>query len=192
KAEVISQYEKGFNLDKIQKRLSINSEQLEKILSLYKDENLDKSRYTEEFKMVVASRHDNGVPQAHIVKEMKINSRTVAKFCDKYGNKDDSEGETESRLYTRIDGEHWREICPSCGSRKNNALNEDSTYCMDCDSEHIYCVEYKTPDDKIFETYQDAYTHLGFEDEDMHSDVVMSQIRSTCFVKKVNFEYMEE
>lgn len=179
--QVISKYSEGKSLESISSKLGLALEEVQSFLTQFKNDNRkNKNSYMNDIKEVVAMRVDSGVAVAEISRELQLNKMTVKRFHLKFGEVNRKQP-LEEHMFTRIDGEHWREICPSCGSKNNNQVNEESTYCMDCGIEHTYCVEYLSPDGKKFIVYSEAVEHCGAE-----------QVRSTCYVLKLNYEYMEE
>lgn len=180
--KIVSSFSDGKPLEHIASKNKITLEAVQAYLMEFKENSKKNTNaYTQDFKEVVALRIDNGIAKLVVSKELGLSPVTVKKFYDKFSGKN-TKRELSEQLYTRIDGEHWKEICPTCGSKKNNKVEEDTTYCMDCGSEHTYCVEYTSPDtEETVDNYAEAVERWG-----------ENKVRSTCFVLKLNYEFMEE
>lgn len=116
---------------KIPQRLALD------ILRKYKEESRLKRTFTDDFKKMVAERDMNGVPRSTIAEELQLNVNTVKKACEQFGQAI-KEKATSDQVFTKIEGEFDLKVCPSCGSNKNNLVDEKTTYCMNCDTEHEY------------------------------------------------------
>lgn len=161
--KVIGAYADGSELGLIVESFNITYKQVTQILASFKEANKGKRSYSDEFKRVIAERDMNGIDRTAIRKELEINSITIKKACEQFGQSSKNKASSENE-YTRIEGEVSKDICPSCKSRKNNIVDEETTYCMDCGKEHVY----KT------ETIQDG------EEE-----------TTITYALKVNWEYVE-
>lgn len=137
KHKIIKAYSEGSPLELIADSFKITLEEVKDILLKFKEDNKNKNSFTDEFKRVVAERDLNGVARSTISKELSLNINTVRKFCELFGQamKDKAYSDNE---YTRIDGKFSLDICPKCNSKRNNLVDENVTFCLDCNSEHEY------------------------------------------------------
>jgi len=133
--KVLEAYADGSPLALIIESFNITYEQAVQILLTYKEESRHKRTFTDEFKKMIAQRDINGIPRSAIAKELELNVNTVKKACEKFGQAV-KEKATSDKAFTKIVGEFDLKVCPCCGSRKNNLVDEKTTYCMSCDSEH--------------------------------------------------------
>lgn len=138
---ILEAYAEGSPLSLIAESFKIREESVKGILLDYKEQNRFKRTFTDEFRTVIAERDINGVARSTIASELKLNINTIKKSCEKFGQslKDKA---TSDKAFTRIDGEFSMSTCPSCGSKKNNIVDDNATYCMSCDSEHEYYDSY--------------------------------------------------
>jgi len=134
---ILESYSSGDSIQVISEMLGLSEDNVIEELLKYKDESRTKNTFNDEFKKIVAERDINGASRSDIARELNINANTVKKACVKFGQAI-KEKPSEESVYTRIDGEFTLDICPSCGSRKNNLVDEFTTFCMSCDSEHEY------------------------------------------------------
>lgn len=137
KEKILEAYTDGSALGVIIESFNITHEQLTKTLLEYKEESKFKRTFTDEFRQMIADRDINGVARSTIASELEINISTVKKSCEQFGQKVKERAISEN-LYTRIDGKFSLKECPSCKSKKNNLVDERTTYCLDCGSEHEY------------------------------------------------------
>lgn len=162
--KVIEAYADGSQLTLIAESFNISETQVIEILRNFKEKSRYKKTFTDEFKKVISERDINGIARRTIGEELGINASTVKKACEKFGQAI-KEKATSDQAYTRIDGEFDLKVCPSCGSNKNNLVDDSTTFCMSCDSEHEY--------------------YFGEKDED-------DEWVENPYVLKINFEYIEE
>ena len=135
--DIINAYADGSPLSLIAESFNLTVEELKELLISYKKSNKMSKSFTEDFKKVIAERDINGIARNSIAKELGINISTVKKACEKYGQSLKDKAISEN-LYTRINGDFNMKKCPSCNSSNNNSVDENTTYCMSCDSEHEY------------------------------------------------------
>lgn len=135
--KVLEAYQEGSDLGYIVECFNITYSRVKQILIAFKDANREKRTFTDDFKRVIAERDINGVSRRQIAMELEINVNTVKKACAKFGQalKDRASSENE---YTRIEGKFDMNTCPSCGSNDVNEVEENTTYCKKCGSEHIH------------------------------------------------------
>lgn len=164
KQKILEAYSDGSPIALIVESFNTTYEQVIEVLNTYKEDSRYKRTFTEEFRRMIAERDMNGVTRSSIAKELKLNVNTVKKACEAYGQTL-KEKATSDKALTKIDGEFKLDTCPSCGSKKNNLVDENITFCMSCDSEHEYFFEKVDKDGKVTEK---------------------------PYVMKVNFEYIEE
>lgn len=135
--KILEAFANGNALGLIAENLNITEEYILEVLENYKNECKYEKSFTEEFKRAIASRDSHGVSRRQISKELKISAITVKKACELFGQYL-KEKSPSSKEYTVIEGDFYIDECPSCGSRRNNIVDEKTTFCMSCDSEHIY------------------------------------------------------
>lgn len=134
---ILGAYADGSPLSLMAESFDLTVEELEDFLIAYKKSNKMNKSFTENFKKIIAERDINGVARNTIAKELGINISTVKKACEKYGQSLKDKAVSDN-LYTKIVGEFDMATCPNCGSKKNNRVDENTTYCMSCDSEFEY------------------------------------------------------
>lgn len=137
KEEILEAYSNGIPLGMIIESLNLTHKQVKQVLLKFKEDNRLNRSFTDNFKIIIAERDINGVTRSEIAKELEINAGTVKKACEKFGQSIKDKASSDN-VYTRIDGKFEMSHCPSCGSGKNNIVDENITFCMDCDSEHEY------------------------------------------------------
>lgn len=135
--KVLDAYSEGSTISLIVTSFNTTYKNVINIIRNYKESNRHKRTFTDEFKMMIAQRDINGVARSTIAEELEINVNTVKKACEKFGQAI-KEKATSDQAYTKIDGKFTLKKCPSCGSRKNNLVDEKTTYCMKCETEHEY------------------------------------------------------
>lgn len=135
--KVLEAYADGSDLNLIVESFNITHKRVLEILNTYKSKSHYKKTFTDEFRTMIAERDINGVARSTIAKELNINVSTVKRACELFGQSL-KEKATSDKAYTRIDGDFKLSNCPSCGSKKNNLVDEKTTYCLKCDSEHEY------------------------------------------------------
>jgi transposase-like protein len=134
--KILNAYQDGSDLNYIIQQFNTTHQNVKNILINLKENSRFKRTFTDEFKVMIAERDVNGVARRQIAQELEINVNTVKKACEQFGQafKDKASSENE---YTRIDGDFNMSKCPSCKSSKVNEVEEDTTYCKNCGSEHI-------------------------------------------------------
>lgn len=134
---ILESYSDGSTIVAIAEKCNITEDEVIKALLKYKDDNKGGKSFTDEFKKIIALRDVNGVSRSEISKELNINISTVRKSCEKFGQayKDKA---VNDNMYIRIDGDFSMDRCPNCNSTKNNKVDDNITYCIDCGSEHEY------------------------------------------------------
>jgi hypothetical protein len=135
--KILKSYQDGTDLGYMVEKLNIPYKVIEKFLIEYKDKNRLPKSFTEEFKMVIAERDMNGVSRRQISKELGINANTVKKACEEFGQSNKEKASSQNE-YTTIEGEFPLTVCPSCNSNKVNTVDDNTTYCKNCGSEHIH------------------------------------------------------
>jgi Zn finger protein HypA/HybF involved in hydrogenase expression len=135
--KVIEAYSEGSPLSLIADSFKISERLAKDIVLNFKKESKFKRTFTDEFKKVIAQRDINGVARSAIAIELEINVNTVKKACEKFGQAL-KEKATSDNAFTKITGDFTLDTCPSCGSKRNNLVDDNTTYCMSCDSEHEY------------------------------------------------------
>lgn len=135
--KILDAYADGSALGLIIESFNITHKQLVSELLSYKEESRYKKTFTDEFKTIIAQRDINGVSRSDIAKELQINANTVKKACEQFGNSLKGRAKSDNE-FTRIDGVFPLDKCPSCGSKKVNLVDEKTTYCKECGSEHIH------------------------------------------------------
>lgn len=117
--------------------LKIDQNTIITVLNEHKELNRYKKTFSDDFKKMIAQRDMNGVARKTIATELKLNANTIKKACEKFGqsNKDRA---TSANAFTRINGKFSMDACPSCSSSKVNEVDENTTYCLKCGSEHIH------------------------------------------------------
>ncbi|UNH58423.1 hypothetical protein OEJ84_23095 (plasmid) [Bacillus subtilis] len=140
KQKVLIAYSEGSPLSLIADSFGITQEEAIDILRNYKEQNLYKKSFTDDFKKMVAERDTNGgkdITRSSIAKELNINPNTVKKICEEFGNAL-KEKAISDQAYTRIDREFDLKTCPSCNSKRVNIVDFNTTYCLTCGNEHIH------------------------------------------------------
>ena len=137
KQYILEAYADGSSLSYLAESFGITEEEVKAILVTYKEESRFKKSFTDEFRKMIAERDLNGVTRNAIAKELELNVNTVKKSCEAFGQAVKGKA-TSDNAFTRIDGEFTMDTCPSCSSKKNNVVDDNTTYCMTCDSEHEY------------------------------------------------------
>lgn len=137
KQKILVAYSEGSTLEYIAESFEISKEKVKEILIEHKEESRLKKSFTDEFKIMISERDLNGIARAVIASELELNINTIRKACEKFGQalKDRA---LNDNAFTKIDGEFTMDTCPSCGSKRNNKVDENTTFCRDCDSEHEY------------------------------------------------------
>lgn len=135
--KILESYSEGSPISFIADSFRLSEQITLDIIRNYRDKNRYKRTFTEDFKRMIAERDLNGVARSTIASELEVNINTVKKACEKYGQavKDKA---TSGQLYTKIEGNFSLDICPNCGSKHNNLVDENTTYCFDCESEFEY------------------------------------------------------
>lgn len=135
--KILEAYADGSPLELIIDSFDLERSQVLDILLTYKENNRFKKTFTNEFKRLIAERDINGIARKKIAEELQLNVNTIKKACENFGQAI-KEKATSDNIFTRIDGEFDLKICPSCGSKRNNLVDEKTTFCLTCDSEHVY------------------------------------------------------
>ncbi|MER2006527.1 MAG: hypothetical protein ABS939_03665 [Psychrobacillus sp.] len=135
--KVLEAYADGSPLGLIIESFNITHKQVTKILLSYKEKSRYKRTFTDEFRKMIAERDMNGVARSTIANELGLNVNTVKKACEKFGQAIKGKA-TSDKAFTKIEGEFSLNTCPSCGSKRNNLVDDKTTYCMSCDSEFEY------------------------------------------------------
>lgn len=135
--KVLEAYAEGSPISLIAESFKLSEEQVKSVLIKHKEDSRFKRTFTDEFRRMIAERDINGVPRSTIASELELNVNTVKKACETFGQAI-KEKATSDKAFTRIDGEFKLDTCPSCGSKRNNLVDDRTTYCMACDSEHEY------------------------------------------------------
>ena len=137
KQYILEAYADGSSMSYLAESFDITEEEVKAILITYKEESRFKKSFTDEFRKMIAERDINGVTRNAIAKELELNVNTVKKSCEAFGQAVKGKA-TSDNAFTRIDGEFIMGACLSCGSKKNNVVDDNTTYCMSCDSEFEY------------------------------------------------------
>ena len=135
--KILDAYADGSDLGLIVESFNITYKQVVAELLSFKEESRFKKTFTDEFKNIIAQRDINGVSRSDIAKELQINANTVKKACEQFGNSLKGKAKSENE-YARIDGVFPLDKCPSCGSKQVNLVDDKTTYCKKCGSEHIH------------------------------------------------------
>jgi hypothetical protein len=135
--KILEMYQDGMDVGLIVEKLNIPHKVISKTLELYKENNRLKKSFTDEFKMMIAERDMNGVSRRQIASELGINANTVKKACEQFGQTHKEKASSENE-YTRIEGSFPLDVCPSCKSKSVNVVDDNTTYCKKCGSEHIH------------------------------------------------------
>lgn len=135
--KVLEAYTDGSPISLIAESFKVSERLVKDILLKNKEENRFKKTFTEQFRRMIAERDLNGVARSTIADELGINVNTVRKACEAFGQAI-KEKATSDKAYTKISGDFKLDTCPSCGSNRNNLVDDSTTYCMSCDSEHEY------------------------------------------------------
>lgn len=134
---ILESYADGNLVSMIAENYNISEEEVINILIEFKIKSKHKKTFTDEFKKMIAIRDVNGASRSSIADELKININTVRKACEQFGQAS-KEKAVSDNLYTKIEGEFTMDKCPSCNSRRNNQVDDFTTFCMDCSMEHEY------------------------------------------------------
>ena len=134
---ILEAYAEGSSLSLIAESFKMTKESVKDVLRDYKEESRFKRTFTNEFRTMVAERDINGVARSTIASELQLNINTVKKSCEKFGQALKDKASSE-KAFTRINGEFSMDTCPSCGSKHNNKVDDNVTYCMSCSAEHEY------------------------------------------------------
>lgn len=138
KQKLLDAYADGSPMGLITESFDITYEQAKDILHLYRDKSRLKKSFTDDFKKLIALRDSNeGITRSSIALELGINANTVKKACEQFGQAF-KDGVVSAQAFTRIDGKFSLKACPSCKSEKVNKVEDNSTYCKNCGSEHIH------------------------------------------------------
>ena len=137
KQYILEAYADGSSMSYLAESFGITEEEVKAILITYKEESRFKKSFTDEFRKMIAERDINGVARNAIAKELELNVNTVKKSCEAFGQAVKGRA-TSDNAFTRIDGEFKLDTCPSCGSKRNNLVDENTTYCRDCGGEYEY------------------------------------------------------
>ena len=135
--KVLEAYRDGSSLETIQSSFNLTKEQIKNILIQEKENNRFKRTFTDDFKRIIAERDTNGIPRRQISLELEISVNTVKKACEQFGQVF-KERASSDNAFTRIERELDMTTCASCGSKKVNLVEENTTYCLSCGSEHIH------------------------------------------------------
>lgn len=135
--KVLEAYADGSPLGVIIESFNITHKQMVSILLNHKEMSRYKKTFTDDFRKMIADRDMNGVARSTIAKELEINANTVKKACEAFGQAI-KEKATSDKAFTKIEGKFSMDICPSCGSKKNNVVDDNTTYCLKCGTEHEY------------------------------------------------------
>jgi hypothetical protein len=138
--KVLDAYADGSPLSLIIESFNITYKQVEKILLDYKEDSKYKKSFTDDFKAMVAERDMNGgreITRSSIAKELQINPNTVKRACEQFGQSLKDKAVNE-KAFTKLFGVFTKSICPACDSKKVNQLEDNTVYCMKCDSEHVF------------------------------------------------------
>jgi transposase-like protein len=135
--KILELYQDGMDIGLMVEKLNVPHRLIKNVLVAYKDANRLKKSFTDEFKMLIAERDMNGVSRRQIAQELEINANTVKKACEQFGQTHKEKATSENE-YTRIEGEFPLTVCPSCKSDKVNVVEDNTTYCKSCGSEHIH------------------------------------------------------
>lgn len=135
--KVIEAYAEGSSILLISESFKISQRLTLGILRKYKEDSRHKRTFTDKFRKMIAERDMNGVARRTIAEELELNVNTVRKACEQFGQAI-KEKATSELAFTRIDGDFSLKVCPSCGSKKNNLVDEKTTYCIKCGAEHEY------------------------------------------------------
>lgn len=134
---ILEAYADGSPLKLIAESFNVKEEYIKEFLIKHKEDSRFKKSFTEEFRKMIAERDMSGVARNTIASELGLNVNTVKKSCEAHGQSVKGKATSEN-LHTKIEGDFDLKICPSCKSRRNNLVEEGTTFCLDCDSEHEY------------------------------------------------------
>lgn len=162
--KVLEAYAEGSPISLMSESFKIPERLIRDILKKHKEDSREKRTFTKEFRKMIAQRDMNGVARSTIAQELELNVNTVRKACEMFGQAL-KEKATSDKAYTKMVGEYSLDTCPSCGSKRNNLVDDKTTFCMSCDSEHEYNFGTKDKEGKWIEE---------------------------PYVLKINFEYIEE
>lgn len=134
---ILESYADGNLISMISNSNKISEDEILKILAEHKVASKYKKTFTDDFKKMIAMRDINGVSRTAISNELQINISTVRKACEQFGQACKEKAVSEN-LVTKIEGDFTMDECPNCKSKRNNIVDENVTFCMDCDMEHEY------------------------------------------------------
>lgn len=135
--KILSSYRDGTDMGYIVEKLNVTYKLIKTTLLSHKENSRFKKSFTDEFKKMIAERDMNGISRRQIAQELEINANTVKKACEEFGQSNKERASSDSE-YTKIKGKFPLTVCPSCKSDKVNVVDDDTTYCMGCGSEHIH------------------------------------------------------
>lgn len=135
--KVIDAYSEGSPLSLIAESFKITEQLAKDILLKHKEGSRFKRTFTDEFRRMIAERDMNGVARSTIASELELNVNTIKKACEQFGQAV-KEKATSDQAFTKIDGNFQLDTCPSCGSKRNNLVDDKTTYCVKCGTEHEY------------------------------------------------------
>jgi transposase-like protein len=134
---ILEAYQDGMDIGLMVEKFNVPYKLIAQTLELYKNKNRLNKSFTDEFKMMIAERDMNGVSRRQIANELGINANTVKRACEQFGQTHKEKAVSEND-YTRIEGKFPLTVCPSCGSKSVNVVDDNTTYCKDCGNEHIH------------------------------------------------------
>lgn len=135
---ILEKYRNGSDIGYIVEKLNTTYELVKKTIITFKENNRLKKSFTEEFKTLIAERDMSGVSRRKIARELEINANTVKNACIMFGQVGKEKASSESE-FTRIELEEFDlTTCPTCQSKKVNVVDENTTFCKSCGSEHIH------------------------------------------------------
>jgi hypothetical protein len=137
KQMVLEAYADGSPVGLIAESFKVTQVQVLELIRNHKEDSRFKRTFTDEFRRMIAERDMNGVARSAIASELELNVNTVKKACELFGQAI-KEKATSDQAFTKISGDFKLHTCPSCGSKRNNLVDEKTTYCMTCDTEHEY------------------------------------------------------
>ncbi len=165
--KVLEAYSDGMPLGRIVEKFNVPYKRIKDILHTYKEQSRKGRTFTDEFKQMIAERDMRGVTRKDISEELEINTGTVKKACEQFGQAIKEKASSDNQ-YTLVDVKDLSK-CPSCDSKKVNKIdsmamnqNTEGIFCKNCGDEHFY-----------FKVYED--------DKHVRTDIY-----------KVNFEYLNE
>ena len=137
KQMILEAYADGSPVGLIAESFKTTQNEILEVLRNYKEDSRFKRTFTDEFRRMIAERDMNGVARSSIANELELNVNTIKKSCELFGQAI-KEKATSDQAFTKIKGDFQLDTCPSCGSKRNNLVDDKTTYCMSCDSEHEY------------------------------------------------------